>query len=155
MMTIDTVRFGQIDVDENSTIRMPRGLVGFEDAREFCLVQHRPGAAFRWLQCMTRPELAFVVIDPSEFFDDYDLELSPVEAEYLGIECEADALVLTTVNLAAGSKEVTTNLLGPIVINTQTLVGMQVVIDDEGYGTAHSLTRRTTNGAKEVLARAA
>lgn len=154
-MTIETVRFGQVEVEESSIVRMPRGLLGFEEAKQFCLIQHRPGAAFRWLQCMTQPDLAFVVIDATDFFEDYDFELSSVEADYLGIKTSEDTIVLTLVSLGADGNEVTANLLGPIVVNTETLVGIQVVLDNTKYGTKHLLTQRNEARVKEVLARAA
>jgi flagellar assembly factor FliW len=155
MIVVETARFGQIEVEDRSVISLPRGLFGFEDATEFTLLQHRPGAAFRWLQCITRPDLAFVVVDPSDFFVDYGFDLSSVEAEYLTMDDPQDAIVLTMVSVGKDGGEVTANLVGPIVVNSKTLVGMQVVLDDERYSTKQPLTERSNTKAKEVLVRAA
>ena len=155
MIKVQAARFGEIEIGEESIIRIPRGILGFEDAKEFALIQHKPGSAIRWLQCLTDPELAFAVIDPSEYFEDYDFELSATEVEYLGITRPDQALVLTIISIGSQGKEVTANLVGPVVVNSKTLVGMQVVLDDPKYGTRHKLTGRTDSGAKDALVRAA
>jgi flagellar assembly factor FliW len=154
-MIVLTSRFGQVDVDEKSVIRLPRGLIGFDGVSEYCLLHHRPESAFRWLQSVTRPELAFVVIDPSEYFSDYDFELTTAESGYLGITKSEDALVLAMATIDRAKPEVTANLVGPIVINKNTLIGMQVVVDDERFSTKHLLVRGTVAVEPRVTARAA
>jgi flagellar assembly factor FliW len=139
VMIIETARFGLIDVDGSTVINMPRGMFGFEDRTEYCLIQHQPGTTFRWLQSTSDPELAFVVVDPSHFFGSFDIKLTAIEAECLGLETSDDAMVLATVSLDAGTSEVTANLAGPIVINSKSLTGLQVALDDQRYGTRHRL----------------
>jgi flagellar assembly factor FliW len=154
-MIVGTTRFGQVEVDDKSIIRLPRGLIGFDDASEYFLLDHGPESAFRWLQSVARPELAFVVVDPSEFFSDYEFELTETEADYLGIKKPGDAMVITLVTIDQGAGQVTTNLVGPIVINSNTLTGMQIVIDDERFGTKHILARGTNAVGTRSAARAA
>lgn len=154
-MIVATSRFGQVEVDDSSIIRLPRGLIGFDDVSEFCLLDHKPESAFRWLQSVMRPELAFVVVDPSQFFSDYEFEMTAAESDYLGIAKPDDALVLTVISIDQASGQVTTNLVGPIVINSTTLTGMQIVVDDERYGTKHVLARGTDAVEQRSAARAA
>jgi flagellar assembly factor FliW len=135
-MNIDTSRFGTIDVDDMSIIRIPGGLIGFGRFTRFCIIQDRPDTPFKWLQSVENPDLAFVVIDPSQFFVDYEIEVSDEDAELLEIEEPEDAVVMTTVTINS-DKRVTTNLLGPIVVNSRTLVGKQVVLQDENFNTKH------------------
>jgi flagellar assembly factor FliW len=155
MILVDTARFGQVEVDEQTIIRLPRGIIGFEDAHNFFLVQPANDAGFQWLQCMTRPELAFAVVDPSRFFSDYEPSLSSVEAEYLGITKTEDTAVFSLISIDAVTHEVTANLVGPIVLNVHSLVGMQVVLEDERYGTRHLVVGHSKPGAKDSPQRAA
>ena len=134
-MIVETARFGLIDVEQSSIISMPRGMFGFEDSTEYCLIQHGPDNAYMWMQSTADPGLAFVVVDPSQYFSDYAFMLSSVEAEYLDLNTPNDAMVLTTVNIEPGTLEVTANLAGPVVINSKSLLAMQVALDDERYGT--------------------
>lgn len=148
-MIVETARFGRIEVGDDSIIRMPRGMFGFEDETDYCLVQNKPDMVFKWLQSVTDPGLAFVVVDPSHFFDDYEFRLSSVEAESVGLTASEDAMVLTTVSIA-GPSEVTANLAGPVVINTKSLLGMQVALEDERYGTRHALGSKDESAGVEL-----
>jgi flagellar assembly factor FliW len=75
-MRVETSRFGELEVDESSVINMPRGPIGFEDYTRFVLIEHRPDTEFRWMQSIDESTLAFVVVDPSKFFKDYEVEIS-------------------------------------------------------------------------------
>ena len=74
-MKVQTSRFGAIKVDESSVIRMPRGPIGFQQYTSFVIVEHRPDTDFRWLQSTDEPSLAFVVVDPSKFYTEYEIEI--------------------------------------------------------------------------------
>ncbi|MFQ3550150.1 MAG: flagellar assembly protein FliW [Armatimonadota bacterium] len=138
-MKVETLRFGTVEINDGSIIRMPRGPFGFENHLEFCLIQHRPDTKFRWLQSVSEPALAFVVIDPAEFFTGYEIEISDADAEKLNLKSADDALVLTIVTIGNGGKDVTANLAAPIVINSNELIGMQVVLQDQSYSVKQPL----------------
>ena len=155
-MKVETTRFGVLEVDEQSTLQMPSGPLGFEEQTQFCLIQHRPDTNFRWLQSMGDPNLAFVVVDPAEFFEGYEIEIADTAAEQLALREEQDALVLVILTIGEGAESVTANLAAPIVVNSKTLVGMQVVLQDERYSVrcpipisepAHSREDTTTKAA--------
>ncbi len=132
-MKVATTRFGLVEIDDSSVVRMPRGLIGFEELTAYCLIQHRPDAIFRWLQSIDEPSLAFVVADPSQFFADYDVEIPDAEAEKLRLDKADDAQVLTIISISEGGREITANLAAPIVINSKELIGTQVVLQDNRY----------------------
>ncbi len=60
-MKANTTRFGVLEVDDSSIIRMPKGPLGFEEQTQYILIQHREDTNFRWLQSLEEPSLAFVV----------------------------------------------------------------------------------------------
>ncbi len=138
-MKVHTTRFGTLDVEESSILKMPRGLLGLEDYTEYIIIQHRPDTCFRWLQSVQEPGLAFVLVDPSEFFTNYEIEISDADAEKLQLEKAEDAVVLSIVTIGENGQNVTANLAAPIVINIHNLVGMQVVLQDPRYTVKHPL----------------
>lgn len=148
-MKVETTRFGTLDIDDGAVVTMPRGPLGFEHCTEFCLIQHRPDISFRWLQSTTDPALAFVVIDPSEFFADYMIEVSDSDAELLQLSKPEDALVLVVLTIGKDGKETTANLAAPVVINSVKLVGMQVILQDDRYSTRHALITQEKKVAVE------
>ncbi len=139
MMKVETSRFGEIEVNESSVIKMQRGPIGFEDYTSFVVVEHRPDTEFRWFQSTQEPTLAFVVVDPSKFFNEYEITISDADAEKLNIQDESDANALVIVTIPGGGKEITANLAAPIIINTKEMTSMQVILQDSHYPVRHPL----------------
>ena len=159
-MKIETTRFGTIKVDDGSIIEMPEGMLGLERIKRFVLLEDDPGSAYKWLQAVDEPSVAFIVVNPLDFFPDYDVELTDEQAETLGLEDASDAVMFTTVTLDRGAKTLTTNLLGPVVINARTLRAGQIVLDDgrDRYATKHVICgcgEDCSNGGKKAAAVAA
>lgn len=136
-MTIETTRFGRVEVNPESLLTFPQGVLGFESIQQYCLLEHRPGSPFLWLQAATNPALAFVVINPFEFIVDYDLTISDADVNHLQLAGPEDVRVLTIVTISGN--EITTNLVGPIVVNHRLRLGRQIVLSDSRYCTRHSL----------------
>lgn len=136
-MLIDTTRFGQVKVDEDNLLTFTQGVLGFETIQEYCLLEHKPGSPFLWLQATVNPPLAFVVVDPFTFITDYELTISDADAGHLQLEGPEDVRILTIVTISGG--EISTNLVGPILINHRLRLGRQIVLSDSRYCTRHSL----------------
>lgn len=140
-MKIDTTRFGKIDIANKSVLHLQGGMFGFEKHQQYALIEDESGSQIKWLQSIDDPALAFVVVNPLDFFPEYEVELSDDDVASLGLENPSDAAVIATVTIDGKNSRVTTNLLGPIVINSCTLVAKQVVIQNEKYGTKHLIAR--------------
>lgn len=143
MAVIQTTRFGQINVADESVLHMADGMLGFEQCRRYVLLEDKPDTPLKWLQSVEEPGLAFIVVNPLDFVPDYNFELADDDAEMLDLSSPEQAVVLTTVTIDSNEEAVTTNLLGPIVINSATLAAKQVVLQDERYGTKHLIGRNT------------
>ncbi|MGI6296770.1 MAG: flagellar assembly protein FliW [Armatimonadota bacterium] len=139
-MKVETTRFGVVEIDEASLVSLPGGLLGFEDYRQYCLIQHRPTAKFKWLQSIEEPSLAFVVVDPSEHFEDYEIEIGDSDIQKIQLCCAEDAIVLVIVSIRDGGKSISANLAAPIVVNSKNLTAAQIVLQDERYETRHPLS---------------
>lgn len=132
-MIVNTTRFGVVEVNEDSIVTMPDGMIGFEQYRTYVLIEHRPESVFRWLQSTEQPDLAFLVVDPSDFFTDYTVDLQDWDVERLDLRDPAEAVVLTTAAVDTQERRITTNLLAPVVINGRTRKARQVVLDQLPY----------------------
>lgn len=123
---IDT-RLGRQAVDLDKVIHFPRGIIGFEDRKNFTLLQIRPGVPFLVLQSMEDPGLGLLVADPYGFMPEYTLKIGDAEQKMLRIESRDDIAVLVTVAIPPGKPEETViSLTGPILINHAARLGMQV-----------------------------
>ena len=115
-LTIESTRFGQIEVDPASVVEFPHGMIGFE-SRRFALVARDADADFLWLHSVEDPALAVPVTDPRRFFDAYEVELAEEERERLGLPQLTATDIYVTVRASDQLEDFTANLRAPIVIS--------------------------------------
>jgi flagellar assembly factor FliW len=132
-MKIETSRFGEIDIDEESVVTMPEGMLGFSDVNQYVLIQHQQGSPFVWYQSVDEPNLAFLVTDPFSFFPEYQVLLSQEDIDVLGCTSLGDLSVFVVVVIPENPEHMTANLRGPVVINTDKHVARQIVLTDDRY----------------------
>jgi flagellar assembly factor FliW len=111
----------------NNQIRLPMGLLGFEQIKDYVLLANPAEEPFAWLKVQSNAALAFVVIDPFIVMPNYQPDIPDADAAFLGLKQPDDALLLNIVTVH-GPHRATVNLKGPIVINRLTHVGKQVII---------------------------
>jgi flagellar assembly factor FliW len=138
-MDVRTTRFGVIQIAEDRVITFPKGLLGFPAARRYCLLEPGDEACFFWLQSLDDPALAFVVTDPALFVPDYSVPIRPEQMSEMGLSRLEDAQVFVIVNKV--ESQLTGNLQGPLVINTITREGEQMVLAEKRWTTRHPLLR--------------
>lgn len=133
-MKINTVRFGEIEVEENKVIDFIVGPMGFEDKLNWVIVEN---GLLGWLQSVDDPELAFVVANPFEFYENYEFNINPDEMESLDVATDKDISVLSIVSVPPKVENMTINLLAPIVINMKEHKAKQVILNSNKYTVRH------------------
>jgi flagellar assembly factor FliW len=108
-------------------VRIPTGLLGFEQIKDYVLTSNPGEEPFAWLHVEDNSALAFVVLDPFMVLPDYKPDIPQADVDLLGLESASDALLLGIVTVT-GDAPPTINLKGPIVINRHTRTGKQVII---------------------------
>ena len=140
MKKINTLRFGELEIEEQDVVRFADGIPAFEDEHEFVVLPYEEGTPYMFLQSMMTPELAFLMTDPFVFFPDYSFELDDENMEKLAINSMDDVLVCTLISIPrSGVADMTTNLLAPVVINRHTMQAKQIVLEKTQYTTKHRL----------------
>lgn len=150
-MKIKTRYFGEIDLDESKVITFPNGLFGFEEYTRFTLLynseaERRP--AISWLQCVDEETLALPVMIPTIVMPEYNPVVEDGVLECLGDWNEKNVSVLVTVTVPSDLKLMTTNMKAPIVINTDNMIGCQVVAENSDYEIRYNIYD-ILNNAKE------
>ena len=121
-------------------VRLPMGLLGFEQIKDYVLLANPAEAPFAWLQVEDNASLAFIVVDPFLVMPDYKPDIPQADVEFLGLREASDAILLNIVTLH-GPNRATLNLKGPIVINRHTHFGKQVIIANASdYSVQHALS---------------
>ncbi|QHS23290.1 flagellar assembly protein FliW [Virgibacillus sp. MSP4-1] len=138
-MKIDTLYFGEIDIEKEKVITFENGLPGFQDEQEYTLLNLPDNQAFQILQSVHTRELAFVLTVPYFIYEDYEFDLDQGTVSQLDIEKPEDVTVYSIVTLHDSLKNSTLNLQAPVVINVKNNRGKQVVLTDTHYKTKHPL----------------
>jgi flagellar assembly factor FliW len=115
MVTIDTTRFGEVEVADEATLEFPDGLIGVRGTR-YALLARADDAAFLWLQSAENPGFAIPVVNPWRFFAQYEVRISDADAGRVGLNGAADADVYVTVRAAGAIEDFTANLRAPILV---------------------------------------
>jgi len=135
---VETQKFGSINVRSDQIIYLEPGLLGFTQYHRYLLIEHKREAPFLWLQCLDKPDLAFVVIDPRFLLSDYQPGPLPQVMRELEVERSEDLKMLVILTIPPGKpQEMTANLMGPVVINLKTRQGRQLVLEDTHYNHKH------------------
>lgn len=137
-MDIETKALGRVSITENDKIHFPSGLFGFEDYKEFALInsEYEP---FYWLQSLQEKNLAFLVVDPFVFCTDYEIDVDDESLLSIGIDTPEKVKVMTIITIPVTGSPVTANLQGPVIINKDTNTAKQVVLTDNRWSTKYKL----------------
>jgi len=124
---------------EVAGVKLPMGLLGFEQIKDYLLISNPAEEPFRWLQVKNDAALAFVVIDPFLVAPEYHPDIPATDVQFLGLAGPQDAQLYNIVTLHSAGRA-TVNLKGPVVVNRHTGVGKQVVLANASqYSVQHPL----------------
>ena len=85
-MQIHTSRFGSVAIQADDVINFPEGLLGFNELRQFVLLDDPSDEIFAWLQSCEEPNIAFPLLEPELFAPSYVVQLSKHDLEVLNLE---------------------------------------------------------------------
>jgi flagellar assembly factor FliW len=120
-LTVESSRFGTLEIEAGAVIEFPAGLIGL-GGRRWAVVAVGDEGAFQWLHSVDDPSLALPVTSPWHFFPDYEVELSDADTARID---SAGVTVLVTVRTGAELSDFSANLRAPIVVSGG--VGHQVI----------------------------
>ncbi|MBF0283632.1 MAG: flagellar assembly protein FliW [Magnetococcales bacterium] len=128
-MEISGTRFGKLEYDDQETLHFKDGLLGFPLSQRFILFPYAEESPFFWLQSLDEPQIAFIVINPFDFFQELEFSIADEDAHGLGLITHDDAEIFTLVTIPEGKpEEMRTNLAGPLLVNADNRQGKQVLM---------------------------
>ncbi|NLI94159.1 MAG: flagellar assembly protein FliW [Peptococcaceae bacterium] len=121
--------------NEKKVITFPKGLPGFEEEKSFILSEEE-GIPLAQLDSERNKEIGFVLLRPQLFFSEYlpGVDLTPDEIELMeiGPDDQVDVWAIMTLCLKDMSLS-TVNLRAPLIINSRTNKGIQIILGDESF----------------------
>ena len=134
-MKVNTRLFGEIDIADDKIIEFPDGIIGFPDLTKFTLIYDKDdkqkSRSLMYLQSMDEPQFAMPVVMPNDIFPDYNPTINDDLLEDIGDLTPTNTYVLVTITVPQDITKMTVNLKGPFVINTDTLKGVQLMVEDD------------------------
>ena len=136
---INTLHFGEVELDDEFIFKFPEGLLGFEEYNQFVLISHEDTEPIKWLVSIDDPSIGFPLISPWII----DIEYNPGKSIDLSKEA-----VLAVVTLAKKNEDMTANLKAPLIFDTNTQTGKQFVLSSEKYSTNEQVIKNKTPETK-------
>lgn len=134
-MKAKTRLFGEIDIADDKIITLEKGMIGFPELTHFSLIfdeeKKKRKARIMWLQSMDDADIAFPVMDPHSIKEDYTPNVNAEIVAPLGEMNAENTYVLVTVTVPRKVEDFSVNLKAPIVINMDTLKGVQLIVEDD------------------------
>ncbi|HKK20839.1 MAG TPA: flagellar assembly protein FliW [candidate division Zixibacteria bacterium] len=138
-MIVNSLRLGQLDVPDDKIIFMEKPVLGFEHLAKFCLVEAQDLFPFMWLISSEDPAVSFLVVNPRVFFPDYRIEVNPKEIAELNIADTRTVETYVIVTIPDNPQDISINLQGPILINTENNRAKQLVLVNSSYQVRHHI----------------
>lgn len=129
-MLIQTTRFGQVMIQTSESITFPEGLLGFVDLKAFVLLEDPNDDIFIWLQSCEEPAIAFPVLEPELFAQDYQADLTRSDLLALGAAVTDSLRTFCIVTIPDDPTLMTANLKAPIFVNVRAKTAKQCVLQD-------------------------
>lgn len=126
-MNISTVLFGEIQIQQQDIIQFPLGIPGFPEEQRFVLLPVAD-TPFYSLQSVTN-KIHFIVMNPFQLFKDYEFQIPDPIIEFLELDGPETVQTWVIVTLREEISQSTANMQAPIIINSQTRKGRQLVLN--------------------------
>ena len=138
-MIVKTKHFGDMEIEEEDIMHFSRGLLGLEEYKRFILFHIEEKSKFRCLQSIDEVGIAFILINPWDFYKDYSIDVSEDDLDEIKMENQNDLFILNLITIKEDIQSATANLVAPIIINVKAQLAAQVVLTKDSYTTRHLL----------------
>lgn len=149
-MKIQTKPYGEIEVSEKQRLFFPEGIIGFEDIKYYFMLDSREGPYY-WLQAEGYPELAFIIMNPRLFKDDYRLMVREEDLKSIDINSRDEMLDFVILTVPEDLTKISANLMGPIIINRKTRKAKQVISENDEYTVKHYILDEIKSRKKKLV----
>lgn len=151
-MRAKTRLFDEIEIEDEKIIQMEQGIIGFPGLKHFTLIfdsEREEKSPIMWLQSMDDGDVAIPVIVPGDLIPEYNPTVNNDLLEALGELNAENTYVLVTVRVPRDIEDISVNLKAPIIINTDTNKGCQLIVEDD-YAVRHKIYDLMKDGKEKA-----
>ncbi|GFI25333.1 flagellar assembly factor FliW [Lachnospiraceae bacterium] len=151
-MKATTRLFGEIEIGEEKIVTIEQGIIGFPNLNHFTLIfdsEKEEKSGIMWLQSLDDGEVAIPVLVPTELMPEYNPTVNNELLEGLGSLTPENIYVLVTVTVPKDIRRISVNLKAPIIVNTDTNRGCQLIVEDD-YEVRHNIYDLIKDGKEKA-----
>lgn len=130
-MIIKTRDFGNIKAEDDDLINFTNGIYGFEEYKNYILLQDDPEDTIMYLQSVENDSLSFITVDPYAVLQGYRPVVTKEDLEELKVKKESDLRFLVISIITEKIQDSVVNLKSPIAINPQLKIAKQVIVQNQ------------------------
>ncbi|HEY8529486.1 MAG TPA: flagellar assembly protein FliW [Paenibacillaceae bacterium] len=142
MTLIRSDRYGDLHVAEEQIYRFEKGIVGWQDIKQYALIGVEDTPFF--ILHAVDEQLSFILIPAEKVVLDYGFEIDDETVELLDAKKPEDVVIFLIVNIIDDAFYV--NLKAPVLLVPRSRAGCQYVIHDRDYPLRFPLRRREEAG---------
>jgi len=118
-------------------VEFPQGLVGFEQIHRYRFRMEDQYRPFLFMDAIDNDEVSFICVDTFFVCPEYEANIPhEVAARLSSIEHTA---VFSIVTIRQDQDNITANLMSPLIIDLETQIGEQVILENSGYPVQYSI----------------
>ncbi len=136
-MLLTTRLFGEIKAKEEEIISFTKPILGFDNCRQYLLLENESIFPTFWLQSVDSPDIAFPVVSPYSVDEDYSIKLQAYDLEDIQLKKIEEALILTLMVVPQSISSMRTNLRAPIIYNPANKMAKQLILNNDKYPIHH------------------
>lgn len=114
-ISMQSVRFGTVELADEALVEFPLGLIGLPGSG-YAFLDLQPESGIRWLHSTEDPALALPVIDPRVALPGFQLTVGVEECERIGTQDLDRAEVYVTVRASPDPAQTTVNARAPLIV---------------------------------------
>lgn len=138
-MVLSAQEIQSTKTDPKNVIRFEDGIYGFENVKDYVLLQEEKTATIWSLQAAYCDYPVLYVINPFLIAKNYNPDISKEDFEKLGRPEEKDLCILAVAVIKKDLEKSVINLKSPIVINADQKIGRQIISEDSQYPVRYPL----------------
>ena len=134
-LSVDTSRFGRLEVEEAEIFTSSGNLIGMEGLKQFVLIDEPSTKPFRWLQSVQHPWVALPILSTHDLIFEYDLQIPLDDLEQIGLTNTDEAEIYIVATIPQVILHSYVNLRAPVLMNTDLNIIHQTDLVDSGFPT--------------------
>ena len=151
-MLITTKCFGEVEINDEKIIEFEAGILGFEQYKKYTLIfdsSSEEAPVISWLQSVEMPSLALPVVNPFVVKEDYNPVVEDEVLKNIGEFADEDLAVFVVLTVPADVKKMTANLRAPIIVNSNTRMGCQIITENQDYPVRYEVYEALSKGKEK------